>query len=165
MGIKIDRQAIGLSSKNKGRINRVRPGEQAPDFDSLFDPAGIRNPLAHLQGADSITETAEQEVSAVLAAIKAEKKQRRDQYRVLTDPNFYIVICFQSTEQKDEFLAKSGWADPGTKYLDGLELAARLGTDVRPINLPRKSTRPAPKALRGHDFIEPESDVEGGETL
>lgn len=161
MGIKIDRQQLDLNSKGSRRINRVRPGEMAPDFDSLFDPAGIRNPLAKLQDTGDMTENAEQEISATLAAIKAEKRQRRDQYRTITDLNFYIVVCFQSTVQKDEFLAKSGWAEEGTKYLDGLELAAQLEIDVQPINLPRKSVRPAPKALRGHEFIEPEQ--EGGE--
>ncbi len=161
MGLKIERQQLDLNSKGSKRINRVRPGEVAPDFDSLFDPAGIRNPLAKLQDTGDMTENAEQEISAALAAIKAEKKQRRDQYRVLTDPNFYLVVCFQSTDQKDEFLEKSGWAAEGTKYLDGLELAGQLGVDVQPINLPRKSVRPAPKALRGHEFIEPEQ--EGGE--
>lgn len=161
MGIKIDRQQLDLNNKGSKRINRVRPGEAAPNFDSLFDPAGICNPLAKLQDTGDMTENAEQEISATLAAIKAEKKLRRDQYRTITDPNFYIVVCFQSTVQKDEFLVKSGWAEEGAKYLDGLELAAQLGVDVRPINLPRKSVRPAPKALRGHEFIEPEE--EGGE--
>ena len=156
MGIKIERQQIGLGGQNKGRINRVRPGEQAPDFDSLFDASGIRNPLRKLKDTGDFQQNAEQEISATLAAIKAEKKERRDQYRVLTDPNFYLVVCFQSTDQKDEFLRLSGWAEEGAKYLDGLEIAAKLGVDVRPINLPRKSTRPAPKALRGHEFIEPE---------
>ena len=161
MGVKIDRQQLNLGSGKGRKINRVRPGEVAPNFDSLFDAAGVRNPLAKLQDTGDMTENAEQEISATLAAIKAEKKQRRDQYRVLTDPNFYLVVCFQSTDQKDEFLEKSGWAAEGTKYLDGLELAGQLGVDVQPINLPRKSVRPAPKALRGHEFIEPEQ--EGGE--
>lgn len=162
MGIKIERQHLALGGDKGRRINRVRPGEVAPNFDSLFDAAGVRNPLARLQDTGDLTENGEQEISAALAAIKAEKKQRRDQYRVLTDPNFYLVVCFQSTDQKDEFLGKAGWAEPGTKYLDGLEIAAKLGVDVQPINLPRKSVRPAPKALRGHEFIEPET--EGGET-
>ncbi len=162
MELKIERKQLDLNAKGGKRINRVRPGEVAPNFDSLFDPAGIRNPLTKLQDTGDMTGNAEQEISATLAAIKAEKKQRRDQYRTITDPNFYIVVCFQSTDQKDEFLVKSGWAEEGAKYLDGLDLAVQLGVDVRPINLPRKSVRPAPKALRGHEFIEPEQ--EGGET-
>lgn len=161
MPLKIERQSLALDGKGKGKINRVRPGESAPDFDSLFDPSGVRNPLGKLRDTGDFGENAEQEISAALAAIKAEKKQRRDQYRTLTDPNFYLVVCFQSTDQKDEFLLASGWAEEGAKYLDGLEIAAKLGVDVRPINLPRKSTRPAPKALRGYEFIEPE--LEGGE--
>ena len=107
MGVKIDRQQLNLGSGKGRKINRVRPGEVAPNFDSLFDAAGVRNPLARLQDTGDMTENAEQEISATLAAIKAEKKQRRDQYRVLTDPNFYLVVCFQSTDQKDEFLEKS----------------------------------------------------------
>ena len=163
MPLKIERQVVGLGGDKGRKINRVRPGEVAPDFDSLFDPSDIRNPLNKLRDTGDFGENAEQEVSAALAAIKAEKKQRRDQYRVLTDPNFYLVVCFQSTDQKDEFLRLSDWGEEGEKYLDGLDIAAKLGVDVRPINLPRKSTRPAPKALRGYEFIDPEG--EGGETL
>ena len=161
MGMKIERQKLNLGGGAGRKLNRVHPGEVAPNFDSLFDPSGIANPLAGLKPQDGMTETAEQEIFVALAAIKAEKQQRRDQYRVLTSPNFYAVVCFQSEEQRDEFLVKSGWAVPGTKYLDGLELAARLGVDVQPINLPRKTAKPAPKSLRGHEFIEPEK---GGET-
>jgi hypothetical protein len=161
MGIKIERQAVQLGGQ-KRKINRVKQGEMAPNFDSMFDSTGIDNPLPQtmVEGA-SITETGDAEISAALAAIKAEKKERRDAYRVLTNPNYYTVVVFQSTDQRDEFLDKAGWRPFGEKYIDGLALAQHLGVDVQPINLPRKSVKPAPKALQGHKFIEPTK--KGGE--
>ena len=161
MGIKIERKAVELGGA-KRKINRVRPGERAPNFDSFFDASGIDSPIPAGAEDAGLTELADSEISAALAAIKAEKKQRRDQYRVLTDPNYYTVVVFQSTDQRDEFLEKAGWLPFGEKYIDGLALAAHLGVDVQPINLPRKSVKPAPKALQGHEFIEPTK--KGGET-
>ena len=161
MGIKIERQAVQIGNQ-KRKINRVKLGEMAPNFDSMFDSTGIENPLPQtMADGASITETGDAKISAALAAIKAEKKERRDAYRVLTNPNYYTVVVFQSTDQRDEFLDKAGWRPFGEKYIDGLALAQHLGVDVQPINLPRKSVKPAPKALQGYKFIEPTK--KGGE--
>ncbi len=160
MGIKIERKGVSLGS-GKIKLNRVRPDEMAPNFESLFDPSGVPNPLERLRNTGDVTENAEQEVSAALAAIKAEKKERRDQYRTVTDPNYYVVVVFQNSAQRDEFLGKSGWDQFGQTYIDGLALAGRLGVDIEPINLPRKLVKPAPKALRGSKFIDP--NEKGGE--
>lgn len=163
MGIKIERQAVQIDGR-KPKINRVKPGEMAPNFDSLFDSTGIDNPLPQtIADGASLTEIGDAEISAALAAIKAGKKEWRDAYRVLTDPNYYTVVVFQSTDQRDEFLDKAGWRPFGEKYIDGLALAQYLGVDVQPINLPRKSVKPAPKALQGHQFVEPTK--KGGEKL
>lgn len=160
MGIKIERQTATIGAKAR-RINRVKPGEMAPNFDSMFDSTGIDSPIQTRSLDDGLTAVADGEISDVLKAIKAEKKQRRDDYRVITNPNYYTVVVFQSTDQRDEFLEKAGWLPYGEKYIDGLALAQHLGVDVQPINLPRKSVKPAPKALQGHDFIEPKQ--KGGE--
>ena len=64
------------------------------------------------------------------------------------DPEYWVCVCFQSREQKEEFLAKAGWLDLGEKYLDGLEVARRLGVAVLPIPLDTKTPPLAPKSLR-----------------
>lgn len=125
--------------------SRPKLGEVAPNFDSMFFPDGDE-PLEYptTDAEDSV----DYEISEALRRIKEEKAARREQYRVMTDPNFFLVVCFQSTVQRDEFIEKAGWDDLGFPYVDGLRLARLLGVDVQPIHLPRKQVRAAPKALR-----------------
>ena len=158
MGIKLERSRVKLSSR-RPRIHRVKPGEQAPNFASLFDPSGIEIPPVP-DADEHPTTLAENETSAILETIRREKKMRRDAYRIMTDTNYYTVIVFQCESQRDEFLQKAGWDHLGTKYLDGLAVANLLGIDIVPINLPRTSTRPAPKTLANYEFVLPENKQE-----
>ena len=97
---------------------------------------------------------AQEEVSEILSAIKREKKERRDKYRLLVDPEFWFCVCFQSRQQKEEFLEKSGFGGVGgDKYLDGLKLAEALGVEINPVNLETKPPPLAPKLLRGRPNI------------
>lgn len=41
-----------------------------------------------------------------------------------------MAICFQSREQKEEFLRLAGWLQLGDKYLDGLEVAEKMGMQI-----------------------------------
>lgn len=132
---------------------RLKPGEVMPNFESMFTPDGDDQldypypPGANAEG------NVEYELSEALQRIKAEKAARREQYRVLTDPNFYLVVCFQSAVQRDEFMEKAGWTDLGFPYVDGLRLARQLGVDVQPVPMPRKQVRAAPRSLRETESI------------
>lgn len=136
-------QAVQRATKQA----RPKPGEVNPVFDSMFQPDDDAPALADYPGV-SVEDDANFEISETLQRILDEKKARREQYRVMTDPNFYLVVCFQSSVQRDEFIEKAGWQDLGAPYADGLELARLLGIDLQPVFLPRKQVRSAPKALR-----------------
>lgn len=161
MDLKIQKQTINLSGSKKlkinnaGRVvNRVGIDEQPPDFKSMFGEAPSSAFEMPISDDKSLNEQDAATNSAMLEAIIAAKKEQRDQFRTETDPNFYFVVCFQNTAQKDEFLEQTKWGDPRVRFIDGLKLAAMLDVDIKPINLPRKKTKLMSKGLREHEFIE-----------
>lgn len=160
----IERKSVALKSKTKV-IHRVGAGEKAPNFDSILSlRAQPPSSLQALEDTGDPEQNVNNELSEVLRAIQTAKKERRDAYRVLTDNNFYAVVCFQSEAQRDEFLVKSGWAEPGTRFINGLKVAERIGVEIIPINLKAKTNRSAPVLLRTQRVIgEPESAQKGGE--
>lgn len=147
----VQRPAKAAKPAQPAKQSRPKPGEVMPSFESMFSLDGDGE-IEYPEGLDP-QGMVEHELSEALLRIKAEKAARREQYRVMTDPNFYLVVCFQSTVQRDEFMEKAGWTDLGFPYVDGLRLARQLGVDVQPIHLPRKQVRAAPRALRDTDSI------------
>jgi len=130
------------------RLARPAKGMVHPAFDSLFNPA-IPNPLDGVEYPGTLEGDAKAEVSAALAAILAERKLKRDAYRLMADTEYWVCLCFQSRAQKEEFLQKMGWLPLGDKYLDGLKVAEMAGLGIEPVDLPApKGTTRTPKLLR-----------------
>ena len=137
------------------RLPVLRPGEARPVFESLTKSA-ITSPFdpdpALSRGLEA---DATEEVSLALQTILAERAANRDRYRVTNDRDYYVLICFQSRDQKLEFLDKTGWLQFGERFIDGLRLARLLGVDVEPINLPMRTyPKPMPRELRKKEVIE-----------
>ena len=68
-----------------------------------------------------------EEISATLKGFKQRAKQEEQRYLNATDSEYWFCLCFQTREQKDEFLKKVGWWDIGDKYLDGMLVAEAMG--------------------------------------
>lgn len=85
--------------------------------------------------------TPEAPAGPVLQAIREREKAQRDDYVAATDSEFWIAVCFETREQKEEFLRRLALLDLGDKYLDGLEVAKRLG-------IPLESKRPKLRGAR-----------------
>lgn len=152
---KIERQRADLTRETAGVIKRApKPqlsgGKVAPNFHSLFTAPTGKNPLDDLPDGGGIEENVEIELSEALRRILEEKRQLRDTYRIYNDANYYTVLVFQSEEQKRQFLALTGWGHPDDKFINGLQVADRIGLDIEPILLPRPNPRKTPKALRDH---------------
>lgn len=73
-------------------------------------------------------EMAAEEMSEVLQGFKDRAQQEQKRFVQATDSEFWFALCFQTREQKEEFLRKwLGSLDLGDKYLDGMQVAAKLG--------------------------------------
>lgn len=62
-----------------------------------------------------------------LRGFRDRAKQEGKRLEDVTDSEYWVAVCFQTREQKEEFLAKAGWVDLGDKYLDGMQAAKRMG--------------------------------------
>jgi hypothetical protein len=98
----------------------------------MSKPALIRSsvalrPKSPDQATPANAETASiAEIAAVTNAFKDRKTQDQKRFVQATDSEYWCCLCFQTREQKDEFLAKMNLADLGDKYLDGIDVAKRL---------------------------------------
>lgn len=167
----ISKKPVGPISKKPAlsgsqRIKLPKPpgkGEIRPDFSSLFEPS-IPNPLAEYDDEEvnpgEVEMIANREVSVALQTVLDERKQNRDSYRIARSEDYYVIVCFQSTEQKDTFLRETGlqqfveyvqWSE--NRFLNGLKVAQHLGVYIEPINI-LKPTRPnVPVLLRDQKVI------------
>jgi len=147
--VDLKRDKIKLS-RNSGRIDR-----SAPDFDSIFDDgdegmfAGAEFDTGDLQGdSDAI-------MSEALRAVIERKKATQERFRVAIDPEFYTVLCFQSREQKEEFLKKAGWIAEGEggRYLNGLEIARKMEIDIEVHPIEPLKLRGKPNRFKPDDIL------------
>ena len=126
--VKIDRPTTGQRARVK-KIDR-----NAPDFDTLFEDEG--DPLEVVEyDAENLEVSAEREMSEIVRQIKADKKTRYERFRIEQNKHYYLVLCFQSCDQRDEFVQEVGWPTTEGRFINGLEVARRLGVDVKPFKL------------------------------
>jgi len=101
------------------------------DSFSLFDDGDSNtSPLDTIEYQHNVEGDSKKEMSATLAAFKRRVKVEYARVKSATDSEFWIAICFQSREQKDTFLQKTGLSDIGDKYLDGLQVADLFGIEL-----------------------------------
>lgn len=110
------------------------------NFPSLLDGNGFDDPLANIANlTDPPVEVVDREVSDLLKWLKEDRKNRLERFRDQLSPNFYVVLCFQSEKQKDEFIEQAEWKSfPGSLYYDGIEIANKLEIRLTPIKIERK---------------------------
>jgi hypothetical protein len=140
-GSGIERQRETITPRTSSGITRTiaRIDRDAPDFETLFSEDA--NPILDLPDAGGVQENSDQEMSAIEQEIERNRAAYAEHFRVAADPEFFCVMCFQSHDQKDEFLKAIGWPvdEQGDKYLNGLEFARRFNIPVTVIPLePRK---------------------------
>lgn len=156
-GGKIERGSEKIS-RATGKIHRSGASlgkSNEPDFDSLFED--VENPLQNLGG--SLTGEIEHDMNlqtseALSAAIDA-RKALEDRFRVAQSDGFYFCLCFQSEEQKEDFLRKAGWEDLAEdRYINGLEIARRMNIEIPYIPLTPMSLRGKRERYKKMSFIE-----------
>jgi hypothetical protein len=129
----------------QGRI--VRRKRTDPDFDTVFEEED-GDPLAGVDYDENDLEaSADREMTELVRQIKADKQAKHERFRIGRDPDYYVLVCFQSRDQRNEFLQKSGWAPENTQFVNGLDVCRRLGVDVKPIPL-----EPLPQRGKPHKY-------------
>lgn len=66
------------------------------------------------------------EQSAVLVAFQQRAAREDERFWDSVDSEYWFAVCFQTREQKEEFISALNIDDLGDKYIDGMELAKRL---------------------------------------
>lgn len=100
----------------------------------------LKNPQPQYVDMPEMTGDAELDSKADLEAIdegfRARAKDEAARFRLATDSEYWFCVCFQSREQKEEFLRKMDLIDIGDKYLDGQLVAGRLGVEISEQDVP-----------------------------
>ncbi len=73
---------------------------------------------------------AEEEISEVLQGFKQRAEREDQRFWDAVDSEYWFAICFQTREQKEEFLKKLGLFEIGEKYLQGMKVAKKLGVTL-----------------------------------
>jgi len=68
------------------------------------DRTPIPDPLANVGYTGSVEADSKAEVSAVLQGFKDRAKAEQKRFDLATDSEYWVALCFQSREQKEEFL-------------------------------------------------------------
>lgn len=134
----IERSKTGIT-RSSAKINK-----NAPNFESMFEDE--QNPLTdQAMTGDFETDINGQMSAALRAAIDA-RKSLEERFRIADDPHFYFLACFQSVDQKKEFLTKVGLGhEVENDFINGLELARALGIELTIIEIPQTKLRGAGK--------------------
>jgi hypothetical protein len=94
----------------------------------------LKNPMPQYVEMPEITGDAEldsiNDLNAIHAGFRARSKDESKRFQLATDSEYWVCVCFQTKDQKNEFLKKSGLISIGDKYLDGKMVANRLGIDI-----------------------------------
>ena len=148
----IEREKVSISRTSGGIKRDVRRIDRsAPDFESIFSDDG--NPLLDLPDLGDIQSNSDQEISAVQLEIERNRAAFEERFRITADPEFFFCVCFQSRDQKEEFLKNIGWFDDlGDKYLNGLDVARRLDIPVTIVPLEPRKLRGGVEKFR-KDFV------------
>lgn len=102
-----------------------RPGRDRPERPGRRDAREVQP----LEGED-VEAVALQEASEVLTAFRSAASREDQRFLDATDSEYWVAVCFQTREQKEEFLRKARIEHLGDKYLDGMKVAQVMGIEL-----------------------------------
>jgi hypothetical protein len=61
------------------------------------------------------------------------ERQKKEAGRVdlATDTEYWFCVCFETREQKTEFLQSSGLGDGDERFINGFNLAKKMGVNIK----------------------------------
>lgn len=66
-------------------------------------------------------------IEKVLSAFQTRAKTEQKRFEKATDSEYWVCVCFQTRDEKESFLKNAGLLECGDKYLDGWDVAEKLG--------------------------------------
>lgn len=113
------------------------------DLDLSLDLSEPENPLDTLvEYQQNIEHDAVAEVNAIAEQFRRKDRAERARLKKIFDSEYHLTLCFTTREQKEDFLAKSGWGAWGRdKYLDGRRVARALGIELLDDACPNQKPR------------------------
>jgi hypothetical protein len=75
-------------------------------------------------------EEAAKKVEALPGSFRERHEKERERFVDATDSEYWVCLCFDTREQKEEFLKKLGLFEHGDKYLRGDFVAEKLGVKL-----------------------------------
>jgi hypothetical protein len=130
------------------------PSFKAPSFKmpSFKVPVVKRKPLPSMEKApdplkgmelpDEIEASAATELDAIAAGFRDRAAKEAARFNDATDTGFYTCLVFENRAQVDAFVTALGLNGSGDMYLDGREVAAKIGINIETAD------RIAPKSPR-----------------
>jgi hypothetical protein len=148
----IERPAVAIQ---RGSVSIPRPGVaiqrvKTPQINILMEPD-----CSDVVVTDGdFLEELDADVKSVVESVRRDRKEYAAFIKAFNDSKFYISLVFQSEEQKIEFLTKAGLLDIDdmhnydNMFVNGLEVARRLGFDVPAVDLKDYKLRGKPDKYR-----------------
>ncbi len=130
---------------------------KALDIRSLFEPHVIEPPPVG-EDADFLEDVGA-DVDAVVESVRQGRKEYAEFVKALDDNKFYCVLVFQSEGQKNEFIRRANLEDVSddhnydNMFLNGVEVARRLGVEVQPVELHDYKLRGDPSKYRNRKEV------------
>jgi hypothetical protein len=110
---------------------------EMPDFD-IVESDTI---LDKLPIPKTLHEASAQEVGTLKSELAKADKNQRDRMKIMGDGDYNLQVVFQSSVQKQAFLAAMNLQADQGQYVSGVELSRLAGVDVKAINMPRTMKR------------------------
>ena len=105
------------------------------DEGSAGDAAGMDLEAAVPRVLDGIEHDDEQvqaaaELDAVAQGFRDRMGKEAERLELATNSDYWFCVCFATQAQREAFLTAVHWTDLGVRYLDGREIAKRMGLDL-----------------------------------
>lgn len=111
---------------------QAAPSDQQSNDDllAMLNAEPDPDPLENVEYTGDLAEDSRRELNAVQQGFRDRAKREAERFRLATDSEYWVAVCFKSREDKEKFLRNAGLLAIGDKYMDGYAVARVLGVEM-----------------------------------
>lgn len=94
------------------------------------DLAPMEDPAIQVEYTGKMETDAKAELDEVAKGFRERRDQEAKRRKKATDSEYWVCLCFQTREQVEAFLEATRWAGSDAKYIDGQQVAKKLGVKL-----------------------------------